>query len=189
MMWRPFRITGLAKVLAGILLLPLLFNPALAATPAAPAGESINLTWDPSPDAAVTGYNIYYGVTSGVYPNAINVGNVTSATISGLIAGTTYYFAATAYYADGMEGMFSNEISYTIPASIPALQIRSAAAGQFILTVNGLAGHTYQIMATTDLKTWTIIGTETVGTGGSLEFTDTNAASYPTRFYRTQEMP
>jgi hypothetical protein len=184
-----FRIAQPAKVLAGILALPLLFNTALAATPAVSAGESVTLTWGASPDTSVIGYNIYYGSTSGVYTNEINVGNVTSATVFDLVAGVTYYFAATAYYADGTESVFSNEISRTVPATIPALQIRCAVDGQFTLTINGLAGHTYQILATADLVTWNVIGTVTVATSGSLEFTDTNAASHPTQFYRTQEVP
>lgn len=185
---QPLHITGLAKVLAGVLSLLLLCASIPAASPAVAAGQSVALTWDPTPDMSVAGYNIYYGISSGVYDNIFNVGNVTSATISSLVAGVTYYFAATAYYADGTESAFSNEISRTMPAAIPALQIRRASAGQFLLTVNGPAGHTYQILATTDLVAWTLIGTVTVGTGGSLEFTDTNAASYPVRFYRTQEV-
>lgn len=184
-----FRISKLAGIPAGILLLPLLINTALAVTPAINTGESVTLTWDASPDASVIGYNIYYGGSSGVYTNEINVGNVTSATIYGLVAGVTYYFTATAYYGDGTESVFSNEISRTVPAPITTLQIRRAADGQFTLRVNGLAGHTYQIQATADLVTWTVIGTVTVATSGSLEFTDPDAASYPTRFYRTQEVP
>jgi len=34
--------------------------------------------------------------------------------------------------------------------------------------------------------TWTVIGTATVGATGSLDFTDTNAASFSKRFYRTR---
>jgi hypothetical protein len=34
---------------------------------------------------------------------------------------------------------------------------------------------------------WTVIGTATMGASGSLDFTDTNAASFSTRFYRTQQ--
>ncbi|MGA3269169.1 MAG: hypothetical protein ABSE16_20425 [Verrucomicrobiota bacterium] len=46
-----------------------------------------------------------------------------------------------------------------------------------------------EIEATQDFMTWTIISTVTVGSGGSLDFTDTNAAGFPQRFYRTQQTP
>jgi hypothetical protein len=66
------------------------------------------------------------------------------------------------------------------------VQLRITPTRQFILTVNGLIGHTYDIQATQDFKTWTVIGTVTVGASGSLDFTDTNAASFSRRFYRTR---
>jgi hypothetical protein len=53
--------------------------------------------------------------------------------------------------------------------------------------VKGLIGHMYDVEATEDLTTWTVIGTVTLGVSGSLGFTDTNAASFPRRFYRTQQ--
>jgi hypothetical protein len=59
--------------------------------------------------------------------------------------------------------------------------------GQFTLNVSGTAGHTYAIEATEDLMTWTIIGTVTLDAGGSLDFTDTDAANYPQRFYRIRD--
>ena len=69
---------------------------------------------------------------------------------------------------------------------VPEVQLRVTPTRQFILTVNGPVGHTYNIQATQDFITWTIIGTVTVGTNGTLNFTDTNAASFSRRFYRTQ---
>jgi hypothetical protein len=66
------------------------------------------------------------------------------------------------------------------------VQLRVTPTRQFILTVNGPIGHTYDIQATQDFKTWTVIGTVTVGASGSLDFTDTNAASFSRRFYRTR---
>jgi hypothetical protein len=119
--------------------------------------------------------------------NMVNVGNVTSATISGLVADVTYYFAATAYDNLGQESAYSTEISYLVPAPLPSVQIRSVPGGQFILTVSGLTGLTYEIQATQDFMAWTAIGTVTVGAGGSLDFADTNAANFPQRFYRTLE--
>ena len=71
-------------------------------------------------------------------------------------------------------------------STLPGVQLRVTPTRQFILTVTGTIGHTYNIQATQDFKTWTVIGTVTVGTGGSSTFTDTNAASFSKRFYRIQ---
>jgi len=49
------------------------------------ASLSANLTWIASPDATVTGYNIYYGGVSHQYTNTVSVGNVTNVVISGLL--------------------------------------------------------------------------------------------------------
>ena len=70
--------------------------------------------------------------------------------------------------------------------AVPGVQLRVTPARQFVLTVNGPIGHTYDIQATQDLKTWTVIGTVTMGTNGLSVFTDTNAASFSRRFYRTR---
>src|SRR5208283_1768179 len=138
------------------------------------------------PDPAVTGYNLYYGGTSGTYTNKVSVGLATSAVTSGLLVGVTYYFAATTHNAAGMESPFSGEVSYIVPTQSQGVQIQAMPAGRFALTVTGTVGHTYNIQATQDFKTWSIIGTVTVGASGVLNFTDTNAASYSSRFYRTR---
>jgi hypothetical protein len=69
---------------------------------------------------------------------------------------------------------------------LPGVQLNITPTRQFILTVNGPVGQTYNVQATQDFKTWTTIGTVTVGASGSLNFTDTNAASFSRRFYRTR---
>jgi len=71
-------------------------------------------------------------------------------------------------------------------AGISGLKLRVTPAKQFVLTVSGPTGHTYDIQATQDFITWTVIGTVTVGASGSLDFTDTNAAAFSKRFYRTR---
>jgi len=170
---------GLTRVLAGILFFALLHNPVQA-------GQSVTLAWNRSPDTNVVGYNAYYGVASRTYTNTINLGNTTKATISGLVEGATYYFALTAYNILGLESDYSSEISYTVPTTLARLQIRTAPAGLVVLTVTGQIGQTHEILATQDFKTWTIIGTVMIPAGGSLDFTDTNAAGFPKRFYRTR---
>jgi len=179
------RITGLTRALAGILFLVLLHNPAPVLGVTLPGSYSVALAWQPSSSTNVTSYRVYSGSASGNYTNSVLVGNVTTNTVSGLASGATYYFSITAIGADGQESPFSNEINYM--PGVPTVRMRTAFAGQFVLTVSGLIGHTYQVQATQDFKTWTTIGTATLGAGGSLDFTDTNAASFTHRFYRTQD--
>jgi chitinase len=86
----------------------------LILAPSAFAG-SVRLAWDPSSGPNVAGYMLYYGLARGSYSVGVNVGNFTTAALSGLQDGSTYYFVATAYDAYGKESAFSNEVSYTVP--------------------------------------------------------------------------
>ena len=83
------------------------------------ATGSVTLVWNASTDPSVVGYNVYYGGASGAYTNEICAGNATNATISGLVEGTTYYFAATTYAVSGRESPFSSEVSYLVPLNVP----------------------------------------------------------------------
>jgi hypothetical protein len=55
------------------------------------------------------------GLSSGNYTQTIGVGNATAVTVTNLISGSTYYFAVTAYNAAGVDSLYSNEVSYTVP--------------------------------------------------------------------------
>lgn len=175
------RIMGFTKVLGGILFFALLHSPVQA-------GYSVTFAWDRNPEADVVDYGIHYGVASGTYTEVLSTGNATSATISNLVEGATYYFAVTAYNIFGLESDYSNEILYPVPMALASVQIRVASARQIILTVTGPSGRTYDILATPDFKTWTAIGTVTLGAGGSLDLIDTNAAIFSKRFYRTHNI-
>jgi hypothetical protein len=147
----------------------------------------LTLTWDPSPSPEVVGYHLYYGAESGNYTNSIVLSNVTTATVSGLLSGVTYYFALTAVGSDGQESDFSNEVSYRRDLQSAQMQIHGVSGGQFMLTVTGPVGRTYEIEATQDFLTWTVIGTVTLGANGAQDFTDTNAMNFPQRFYRARD--
>jgi hypothetical protein len=76
--------------------------------------EAVTVGWDASP-SAVAGYEFCYGTSSGSYDHVVDVGNHTSCSISGLEAGTTYYFAVKAYTAEGLSSELSVELAYTVP--------------------------------------------------------------------------
>lgn len=79
---------------------------------AQPSPWNVSLKWDVSPDASVIGYRVYYGNASGDYTNSIAVGNTNTVTVTNLVRGATYFFAATAFDADNLESAFSNEIHW-----------------------------------------------------------------------------
>jgi hypothetical protein len=116
----------------------------------ATSGAPILLVWSASNDPTVTGYNIYYGSASRSYTNAISAGSLTSATVSNLLAGSTYYFAATSYTLAGLESDFSAEASYTVPTS-PILAAATIGGSSRNLTIKALLGNTYQVQYTTNL--------------------------------------
>lgn len=83
------------------------------------ATQSVTFVWDPISDPSAVGYNVYFGTASHVYTNKVSVGNVSTATVTGLVEGATYYFAACTYNAQNQESDLSDEIVYTVPLSVP----------------------------------------------------------------------
>ena len=79
--------------------------PVLAPTGfhAVPSGftNAIGLAWTATATAGVIGYRVLYGTNNLNLTNSTDVGNVTSAIISGLISGQTYYLAVIAITSDG----------------------------------------------------------------------------------------
>jgi len=45
---------------------------------------TVTVSWDPVSDADLAGYKVYYGTSSGTYPNVVDVGNVTTHTFTNL---------------------------------------------------------------------------------------------------------
>jgi hypothetical protein len=113
--------------------------------PAASAGR-IGLSWEASPGAS--GYRVYYGPASGNYTTIQNVGNTTTATLTGLPDCETVYFAVKAYNAAGDSG-YSNEVASWSRPAIAQVAPQAAQQGtQFTLVLSGgsfRAGATIEI--------------------------------------------
>lgn len=74
----------------------------------------VTLAWDQNTESNLAGYKIYYGNSSRKYTRSVDVKDrtATTCTISDLIEGQTYYFAATAYNTSGSESNYSAEVIY-----------------------------------------------------------------------------
>jgi hypothetical protein len=80
-------------------------------------GAQLTMAWNPNSEPDVAGYMVYYGTASRNYGSSIDVGKVTSYTLTGLASGQTYYIALTAYDTSDNESGFSNEVSATTQAA------------------------------------------------------------------------
>src|SRR2546428_64872 len=101
-----------------------------ALAPAFLSAAQVTLAWDPNTDPDLAGYKLYYGTSSGSYQFSVDVGNLTSYTLPGLLEGQIYYFAATAYNQSRNESGFSNEASKVIAdVTPPTVSLTAPAAG------------------------------------------------------------
>jgi len=92
------------------------------------SAQSVTFAWDPV--SGVAGYKLYQGGGSRVYTNSVDAGTANQTTVSGLIVGRTYFFAATAYNSSGIESGYSSEITYTVPANgTPVITLTSPTTG------------------------------------------------------------
>jgi hypothetical protein len=157
---------------------------AITSMPFAAVGANVTLSWNPSSNELVTGYNIYYGTASGDYSDRVSTGNTTSVTLSNLVEGTTYFFAATAYDASGQESPFSNEASYTVlpgsPSQPAVLTSATNSSGQFSFQLLGAFGKPYVIEASTDLLNWEPVLTNVAPAAFAIPI----SSEYSQRFFR-----
>lgn len=89
----------------------------LAGTGTSTTGQhTVTLTWNPS-TSAVSGYHIYRGSVSGGPYSLLNstLDAGTSFVDSNVVNGNEYFYVTTAVDSSGVESLFSNEASATIP--------------------------------------------------------------------------
>ncbi|HEV2453721.1 MAG TPA: fibronectin type III domain-containing protein, partial [Verrucomicrobiae bacterium] len=87
------------------------------------------VTWSPSASPGVIGYNVFYGLSGSTSTNEIWAGNTASITISNLVVGDTYFFAAAAVNSSGIQSPVSGTINYLVPVPTPSLSITNITGG------------------------------------------------------------
>jgi hypothetical protein len=143
----------------------LAFALALCFSPAPAFGADVTLAWNPNTEADLAGYRIYYGTAGGDYDYALDLGNQTEYTITGLEEGVLYYFAATAYDLGGNESDYSNEITYTPSCSYsitPTSQSFDYSGGTGVVNVTATPGCSWTAISN---AAWLIITSNASGSG------------------------
>jgi len=173
------------RLLSGILT-GLLFASSLRAAqpPPPPNAGSVALGWTASTDPTATGYEILYGTNSAALTNTIDVGTNTTYTVTGLTPGATYYFAAVSYNMSGADSVPTAQVAYIVPGVI-TLSSFTGTCATANLQFPFAPSTTYQIQASSDLKTWTSIWNYVSGNSNGLaQFSEPVTNTTQARFYR-----
>ena len=117
---------------------------------------------------------------------ALGSGTSTPGAISGTVDGLAGL--GNDLYAGGTFRMAGDKNSFNlvrwngqINFDTPQVSVLPSPGGQFRIRLYGIGGQTNIIQATTNFTAWSPVLTNTVGI---YDFTDSNSASYPFRFYR-----
>lgn len=93
----------------------------LLGVPVLAGAGSVTLAWDSNTELDLAGYKVYIGKLRGNYTQIVDVGRVTTFTVSGLSPGGTYFFSITAYDIFANESAYSAELRAALPAAPPVL--------------------------------------------------------------------
>jgi fibronectin type 3 domain-containing protein len=162
-------------------------TPAVIGLAASPKSTmTLTLTWAASTSTNVASYQIYYGTTSGNYTQIIAAGKVTTATITGLAPGATYYLAATSTDDAGLESLYSNEIVFVVPAerpeeTLPELSLLRTGSNSVLHWSTNCPGYTLQ-WSTSPAGTWTDLTSSPSNSGSYFAYTNTVSAEQ--QYYR-----
>ncbi|HEY3276900.1 MAG TPA: fibronectin type III domain-containing protein [Syntrophorhabdaceae bacterium] len=141
----------------------LIFGSSLYLTQGSAHAAQATAKWNSVSNAS--GYKVYYGSQSRSYSSNVNAGTATTYTVANLAAGTTYYFALTAYNSSGAESGYSSEVSYKTPCTFsisPTSSSIAAAGGTGSVAVTTQTGCAWSV---TNGTPWITITSGASGTG------------------------
>src|SRR5919109_1829674 len=105
-MLRAFRVLGVCLVVCA------LFSARAEAA-------TVTIAWDPNAEADLARYVVGYRTSPGGSETTVNVGLVTTWSLTTAVAGQTYYFRVYAENTSGLRSAPSNEVSAIIPTTPP----------------------------------------------------------------------
>jgi uncharacterized delta-60 repeat protein len=108
--------------------------------------------------------------------------------LTGLALPTNTTFRARGYAVGGLGNASSWFVETVLRPPLAISDLLYSANGQFGFRAGGAAGQVVVIEASTNLRTWTPLQTNTLG-AAPLSFSDPQTALFPTRFYRLRSGP
>jgi hypothetical protein len=167
------------------------------------SGTSVTLSWSPASDAqtpvAALTYNLRVGTTPGgsqiiapqstsaghcLLPAFGNAGHSLTARLGHLKPGTNYFWSVQAVDTGFAGSPFAVEGTFKSLAEPPITEsIRLEGPGSVRVSWRGVPDGSYQVLASTNLVTWSLLATPTAGTNGLFEAVEP-IDSAPARFYR-----
>lgn len=132
------------------------------------SGGVVSLSWADlqTIEPSIAGYTLKYGTSSGTYTTTQNVGNVTSATLSSLTPGQTYYFTISGYDND------ANYVSTTQNAAEQSLTVDTSAPSGSVTIAAGSAG------TSSTSVTLTLTTNDNVDSSGQIEMQVSNVSNF-----------
>ncbi len=143
------------------------------------------LAWNLCQDSTVSGYCLYYGITSSAITNRLDVGKTNLVTINNLFA-SSYFFYVTAYNSSGVESPPSTVMYYT-PQALSGVKLTRLINGTMnlhFLTATGAACHV-EYSPTLTPPHWQTLAGATADATGNVTITDPLTGNPPARFYRS----
>lgn len=114
--------------------------------------DSVTLEWNPNPETDILSYQLNYGTAPGSHPSIVDAGTNTTASVTGLVEGTTYYFVVSAINQAGLQSVASAEVSYQVPVTQVSSVTVIPQTGWSLRYVNSQALNTYAAIRAFDGK-------------------------------------
>ena len=102
------------------------------------ASDSVTLYWDKNTEPDIAGYRVHFGPISNPFSSTVDVQS-NSANVGGLVTGTTYLMAVSAYTTTGAESGYSSPIAITagsLPAGGQQVTLDNISSRVFVQTGN-----------------------------------------------------
>jgi hypothetical protein len=144
------------------------------------------LAWNQCQDSTVSGYCLYYGITSSTTTNRLDVGMTSLVTLNNLLASSNYFFYVTAYDSIGTEGPPSDAMCYTPPA-LSALKLTQLVNRTMNLHFLAAPGTVCRVLYSSTLNPpqWQFLVGAIADANGNVTITDPLSGNPPARYYRS----